>query len=56
MVNLLFEENHQAALRLEEFWNELLREESICLLCTYDITAKSDLAEDLCTAHTHYVV
>ncbi|MEZ0325468.1 MAG: MEDS domain-containing protein [Fimbriimonas sp.] len=56
MVSLLFRKNHAAALRLEEFWNDLLRTESICLLCTYNITGSSDLASDLCATHSHYVV
>jgi hypothetical protein len=56
MVSLLFDANHAAALQLEELWNDLLRVESICLLCTYDISSKSGLADDLCTAHSHYIV
>ena len=40
MVNLLWHEgNHQAAVRLEEYWNELARHQSFCLMCCYLIDA-----------------
>jgi hypothetical protein len=56
MVSLLFEHNERAALRLEELWNEFLKEESICLLCTYDVRNKTDLGSDLTHQHSHCIV
>jgi hypothetical protein len=57
MVSLVFGANPAAALRLEELWNDLLDEEQICLLCTYLLAGpQEELAPDLCSSHTHYVV
>ena len=37
MVNLLWEENLEATLRLEELWNGLVAEYQVCLMCAYRI-------------------
>jgi hypothetical protein len=56
MVSLLFTSNPAAALRLEEFWNQVVEREAICLLCTYQLSAPgATLQEDLCAAHSHYI-
>ncbi len=56
MVSLLFVENHAAAHQLEEFWNAVIKESQICLLCTYALGGRAELAEDLCNTHSHFVV
>ncbi|HVL38431.1 MAG TPA: MEDS domain-containing protein [Fimbriimonadaceae bacterium] len=57
MVGLLFLDNLPAADRLEQYWNELLAEEGICLLCAYPLEGQDEtLAEELCAAHSHYMV
>lgn len=56
MVSLLYHQNTPAALRLEEFWNELIKKETISLLCTYDTRNKPDLAKDLYEQHSHCIV
>jgi hypothetical protein len=56
MVSLLFVEDPEAALRLEELWNDLLKTEQMCLLCTYHLTGGNlSLQANLCNAHSHYL-
>jgi signal transduction histidine kinase/ActR/RegA family two-component response regulator len=61
MVALLWAEgNNNAALRLEELWNDLRREHSFSLLCAYPINGfgGENLAEglyDVCTAHSRVI-
>jgi hypothetical protein len=56
MVSLLFGTNPSAALRLEELWNEVIRTEKMCLLCTYHLGERDQtLSEDLYAAHSHCV-
>lgn len=58
MVGLLWAEgNHDAAIRLEELWNELARQETFALLCAYPIRSFDDAGDakpfaDINAAHT----
>lgn len=61
MVDLLWKDgNPQAALRLEEYWNDLARLHSFSLLCAYTMgnfhreTHSADF-EKICGAHTHAI-
>jgi signal transduction histidine kinase len=59
MVDLLWREgNKQAALRLEEHWNELARRHPLNLLCTYVMgpfygTTDEQVFREICNLHTH---
>jgi len=59
MVDVLWSEGHlEAAIRLEELWNELASSHSFSLLCGYSLTSfgkKDHLQhfEQVCSAHTH---
>ncbi len=59
MVNLLLADgNSQAAIRLEELWNELAKNNSFSLLCGYPMDKfnrgeNEKLFLDVCTRHTH---
>lgn len=56
MVSLLRETDPRAALRLENFWNDLLGREAIALFCAYKLDdPDAELAADLCAAHSHRV-
>jgi hypothetical protein len=61
MVNVLWQRGAQeAALRLEEFWNELARLQTFSLLCAYymdplDGKAYGGPMEGVCKAHTHVI-
>ena len=61
MVALLWAEGHrEAALRLEELWNELARKKPFSLLCAYPISAfrkQGDVTSllDVCGAHSHVI-
>ncbi len=61
MVNVLWQRGEQkAALRLEEFWNELARLQTFSLLCAYymdplDGKAYGGPMECVCKAHTHVI-
>jgi hypothetical protein len=39
MVNLLWQHNDTATVRLEELWNEVVAEYRVCLLCAYQVQA-----------------
>lgn len=55
MVSLLWRSgNHDAALRLEQLWNEAIEGRPICLLCTYELDGNghSRLPGDLIDAHS----
>ncbi len=60
MVDILWQEGkREAAIRLEEFWNELTRLQTFSLFCAYaidhlDPASYSDL-ESVCRAHTHFL-
>lgn len=55
MVSLLYiSSNVPAALRLEEFWNQMVASHSISLFCAYSLKLESDrLPQSLLDAHTH---
>jgi CheY-like chemotaxis protein len=61
MVALLWEEgNRDAALRLEEFWNDLATSYGFSLLCAYPMRAFSSLGDTgkfltMCAAHSHVI-
>ncbi|WNG54604.1 histidine kinase [Archangium gephyra] len=61
MVDLLWKErNPQAALLLEDQWNELGKEHPFCLLCAYameNFHTKDDAQafQEVCSAHSHVV-
>jgi len=57
MVALLWAQGHnRATLRLEQLWNEMIREQSLAVFCAYPrIGATRDLTEslaDVCAAHS----
>lgn len=60
MVNLLcLEGNLEGAMELEKFWDEIIKTESLSLLCAYssDVLHESDLSfHGVCSAHSHVVV
>jgi KaiC/GvpD/RAD55 family RecA-like ATPase len=58
MVNLLWPQSHEATVRLEELWNELLRDDGICLLCAYQIDpveaeTRRHLLHQIVRQHSH---
>ncbi len=59
MVDLLWQDGlPDAAVQLEELWNDLADEHSFCLLCAYDLGRFGSEADarpfrDVCRAHTH---
>ncbi|HXG03004.1 MAG TPA: MEDS domain-containing protein [Candidatus Binatia bacterium] len=58
MVNLLWPQNHEATVRLEELWNELLRDGGVCLLCAYqidpmEVEARRHLLHQIVRQHSH---
>jgi hypothetical protein len=61
MVDLLWQRGERdAAMRLEEFWNDLARLQSFSLLCAYaidplDPAAYAGPLECLCRVHTHLI-
>ena len=61
MVALLWvEEQYDAALRLEELWNDLRRQHSFALFCAYPMTGYEDdnviqLIGDVCAQHSHVI-
>ena len=60
MVDILWQEGRrEAAIRLEEFWNELTRLQTFSLFCAYamdhlDPASYSGL-ESVCRTHTHFI-
>jgi signal transduction histidine kinase len=58
MVDVLWSEgHHEAAVELEELWNDLAREHSFSLLCAYDMgnfghAGQEEQFESICRAHT----
>lgn len=60
MVDILWQQgNRDAAIRLEEYWNELTRLQTFSLFCAYamdalDAKSYSGL-ESVCSAHTHFI-
>ena len=61
MVDLLWrDQNVDAAIRLEELWNDLGRAHSFSLLCAYAMgsfykEAHAEKFQDMCRAHTHVI-
>jgi hypothetical protein len=60
MVDILWQRGEQqAAIRLEEFWNEIGRLQTFSLLCAYGIDPlRADLyggLESVCRCHTHLI-
>jgi signal transduction histidine kinase len=61
MVNVLWREGHgEAAIALEELWNELAETESLSLLCAYGMSGFEGLNEAagfdrVCALHSHVV-
>jgi hypothetical protein len=61
MVDVLWQRReHDAALRLEEFWNDLARLQTFSLLCTYKLDNLDGAAyrgplECICKVHTHLI-
>lgn len=61
MVDILWQRgDQQAAIRLEEFWNEIRRLQTFSLLCAYGIDPlRDDLygggIESVCRCHTHLI-
>jgi KaiC/GvpD/RAD55 family RecA-like ATPase len=60
MVNLLFRDNLEATVRLEELWNELLADARISLLCAYRIDnfdrhAHRGLLHRITRCHSHLI-
>ena len=61
MVDILWQrENREAAIRLEEYWNELGRLQTFSLFCAYrldplDSSLYGGPLESVCGAHTHLV-
>jgi PAS domain S-box-containing protein len=59
MVALLWAEGkHEAAIRLEELWNDLAQTQSFSLLCAYPMQGFDDAGHDspfsqICNAHSH---
>jgi MEDS: MEthanogen/methylotroph, DcmR Sensory domain len=60
MVDILWQEGQRdAAIRLEEYWNELTRLQTFSLFCAYAMDALDPKAyaglESVCKAHTHFI-
>jgi hypothetical protein len=61
MVDLLVERGQiDAAVRLEQLWNELARRRSFSLLCGYrldvfDLATQTGLLPDVCAEHSHFL-
>jgi len=61
MVDLLWQKNKRdAAIQLEEFWNELSKQLKFSLLCTYTMNSLDPEAYDgsldrICKCHTHLI-
>jgi MEDS: MEthanogen/methylotroph, DcmR Sensory domain len=60
MVNLLWRENLDAAVRLEELWNETLTAQRVTLLCAYGIDnfdrhAHRAVLPDITRVHSHLI-
>jgi hypothetical protein len=53
MVDILWQAgNRDAAIRLEEYWNELAKLQTFSLFCAYRL---DPLDSELCKVHTHLV-
>jgi hypothetical protein len=60
MVDILWQEGKRdAAIRLEEYWNELTRLQTFSLFCAYAMDALDPKAyaglQSVCKAHTHFI-
>jgi DNA-binding NarL/FixJ family response regulator len=57
MVDLLWPVNSVAAERLEELWNEMLKEYSVRMLCAYSVggPGRGPVSEAIIKAHSHVV-
>lgn len=60
MVDILWQQgNRQAAIRLEEYWNELTRLQTFSLFCAYAMDTLDPQAyaglDAVCKCHTHFI-
>jgi hypothetical protein len=61
MVDILWQRGaYDAAIRLEEFWNELGRLQTFALFCAYDLDSLEESSPDgalerICSVHTHLI-
>lgn len=60
MVNLLWDHNLEATVKLEELWNEVLAEQGVCLLCAYRIDnfdrhAHRGVLHQITRCHSHFI-
>jgi hypothetical protein len=60
MVDILWQDGkREAAIRLEEYWNELSRLQTFSLFCAYAMDALDPKAyaglQSVCKAHTHFI-
>jgi hypothetical protein len=60
MVDILWQDGErEAAIRLEEYWNELSRLQTFSLFCAYAMDALDPKAygglQSVCKAHTHFI-
>jgi len=58
MVDVLWQRGErEAALRLEEYWNELGRLQTFSLFCAYHLDSLDDTqtVERICAMHTHFI-
>jgi hypothetical protein len=53
MVSLLLTDSAPAAEMLESYWDDLIKEYSISLLCSYTMTGTHSLPESLANCHAH---
>jgi hypothetical protein len=61
MVDVLWQRGQRdAAIKLEEFWNDLAQLQTFSLLCAYDLDSLEEAApggglERICRVHTHFI-
>src|ERR1700682_1300267 len=56
MVSQLRDKDLQATTRLEELWNEVIKDHSVALLCTYALGGAGDhIADTLIHLHSHRI-
>jgi hypothetical protein len=60
MVNLLWDHNLEATVRLEELWSEVLADQGVSLLCAYRIDAfdrhaHRDVLHQISPVHSHLI-
>jgi hypothetical protein len=55
MVDLIWQPNPKATERLEELWDEVIREHSVPLLCAYALGGARTLPPELLSCHSHAI-